>query len=308
MDSSATARPCPVSTAGWRPCATSRSSARVAPISWRAWWRRATVSVSELSRRSSSASSRDSAMSLCCAPSCRLRSNLLRSVCPASMTRVRERCSSSRWAFSSACSWAFSSAMPAAAPTAASRSGSSFSAGSCSRAAMCLPSRSIVVVARLARCRQRHQPALHVRPAVELGQPVHELEGGVAQCTGQGVAQVGRSRVGAQVHEQVGHRGAGQARVEEAEQERRRRQADREQGRQAGCLEAVLPEHGHEEQERRHGEREGERVHQQGQGSPQGVVVGPSADDDEHDPGQRQGGEQAELDPEHRLARHRVRP
>ena len=67
-----------------------------------------------------------------------------------------------------------------------------------------------------ARRRQSHQPALHVRPAVELGQPVDELERGIAQDPGQRVAQVARSGVGPQVHEQVGHCGAGQARVEES--------------------------------------------------------------------------------------------
>ena len=92
--------------------------------------------------------SRESAIRRCCAPSCRLRSSLCRSFCPASILCERDPRSSSSRAASSTCRRPFSMAIPAAAVTASSNSGSSAKAGSCTSTATCAPSRSISVDSR----------------------------------------------------------------------------------------------------------------------------------------------------------------
>ena len=139
--SSATASPCPLTTAGWIPRARSRSSSSESAISLsrlveprlaRRDRRRALLEQAELERE------RDEP--------------LLRAVVQVALetlalplpgldrpARASPR-SSSRRARSSACSRAFSSAMPAAALTASSSSGSSSSAGSWTSAATCAPS------------------------------------------------------------------------------------------------------------------------------------------------------------------------
>ena len=142
------------------------------------------------SRFSSRLSSSDSAISRCWAPSWRLRSSRCRSFCPASITRAREPCSSSRCARCSACRRPFSSAIPAAAPTAASSSGSSSSAGSWSERRH----------ARAVAVDQRRRPAaavvgqldalaVEIGPALELGQPVGERQRRIAQRARERVAR-----------------------------------------------------------------------------------------------------------------------
>ena len=89
------------------------------------------------------------------------------------------------------------------------------------------PSRSTSVAARpLAAPGQLHRPALEIGPAAELGQPVGERQRGVAQRARERVAQLDRRRIGAQLDEQVADRRAGEARVEQPDQER-----DRARGR-----------------------------------------------------------------------------
>ena len=101
---------------------------------------------------------------------------------------------------------------------------------------------------------QRDELALKVGPAVELFEPVDELQGGVAQSAGYGVAQIGRRGARAKRDDQVGHRGAGQPCVEQTEQEGDRRKTDGEQGREPGRFEAGLAEHRDQQQKGHHHE------------------------------------------------------
>ena len=142
---------------------------------------------------------------------------------------------------SSACSRAFSSAMPAAAVTASSSSGSSLSEGSCSSAATCAPSRSISVIARRLSGvgNSTGWPARSTTP--ELGQPVRERQRRIAECACNRAAQIGRRQVRPQPHEQVADGRAGEARIEEPDQERDRRDPDRRSRSLAGLLRTAGP-------------------------------------------------------------------
>ena len=132
----------------------------------------------------------------------------------------------------------FSSAIAAAAPTASSSSGSSSSAGSWTSAATCSPSRSISVVAALvARRGSVDGPAVEVGPGPELRQPVGELSDGSRSAAR--ARRAGRpARVRAQLDEQVADRRAGEARVEQPEEERDRREPDHEERHPLDSLEA----------------------------------------------------------------------
>ena len=120
-DRSAAPRPCSVSTAGWMPRASSRSSSSAARSSASASARSSAApfaSGPSFARASCSASPSES--SRCCAPSWRSRSSRRRSSSPALTMRAREARSSASCARSSACSRSFSSASRAAAPAALS--------------------------------------------------------------------------------------------------------------------------------------------------------------------------------------------
>src|SRR5690348_14693307 len=125
-----------VSTAGWMPRASSRSSAIAALASLDA-------DSSSASRSGSAPAARSRAMpiasdrvtSRCCAPSCRSRSSRRRSASPASTIRAREARTWSSWTWISACSRACSSARLAAAAATRISSGSCLSSASWTRTA-----------------------------------------------------------------------------------------------------------------------------------------------------------------------------
>ncbi len=125
---SADARPSCVSSMGWIPRASSRSSVIACCRSSAAWSRNARSRGSAPSPARARACPRviDSASSRCCAPSCRSRSIRCRASCPASTSRAVVERSCTSWLRTSACSRSFYSANRAIAPAACS------SAGSCS--------------------------------------------------------------------------------------------------------------------------------------------------------------------------------
>ena len=243
-DSSATASPCPLTTAGWMPRATSRSSSSDGATSLLRLHRAApSPRRRRRAARSSRPSSSDSATSRCCAPSCRLRSSRCRSCWPASMTRAREPCSSSSRARSSACSRPFSSAMPAAAADGVEQLGLVARATGRARAPRRVRrrDRSRVVARPSSGTGQRDGAAFDVGPAPVLGQPVGERQRGIAQRARERVAQVGRRRVRAQLDEQVADGRAGEPGVEQADQERDRREPDRRRTSRAGSSRTSCP-------------------------------------------------------------------
>ncbi len=143
-------RPESVSTAGWMPRASSRSSSSAcvssviaASIAWAASLSRLASSRTFASR---SASIRFSIR--CWAPSWRLRSTRRRSAPGAATMRVREALISIRWARAWACRRSFSMASPAAAATADTSPGWSARTGSWMSAAIGSPSRANIVTAR----------------------------------------------------------------------------------------------------------------------------------------------------------------
>ena len=147
-----TARPRPdwVSTAGWMPRASSRSSvsasvssAIAVSIAWAASLSCLASSRTFASRR---ASIRFSIR--CWAPSWRLRSTRRRSAPDAATMRALDALISSRWARACACRRSFSIASPAAAATADTRPGWSARTGSWISAAIGSPSRASIVTAR----------------------------------------------------------------------------------------------------------------------------------------------------------------
>ena len=186
-DSSATARPCPLSTAGWRPRATSRSSSSETAISSRA--PSSPRPARRGRRRAGSPSmprSSESATSRCWAPSCRLRSSRWRSRCPASIDPGPRARSSSRRARSSACSRPFSSAI-------AGRGGDRVEQLRLVGQRRVVHERGDVLAVALD---QGHRPlvvragrldrlAVLVGPGLELGQPVRERQRRVAQRPGE---------------------------------------------------------------------------------------------------------------------------
>ena len=115
-DSRAMASPCPLTTAGCRPRATSRSSSSDWATSPRARFSLVRVTGSVFACSASRPSSRARATRRCCAPSWRLRSRRRRSFWCASIHALQEPCSSCNRARSSASSRPFSKAMAAAAP------------------------------------------------------------------------------------------------------------------------------------------------------------------------------------------------
>ena len=259
---------------------------------------RAPASGSAATRCSSMPSSRESAISRCWAPSCRLRSRRWRSLWPASITRARDPLSSSRRARSSTWRRVFSMAMPAAAVTAARSWGSSPSDG---RGRAPRPARAVAVDRghRPARAgpRQLRHPPVEVGVAAELGQPVGELERGVAQRARERIAQLARARLGVEVDEQVADGRAREAGLEQPEQERDRRQADHEEGRPLDPGEGHLAPGAVAEQEGDHHQGEGERVDEQGDPEAPRPARGPPAEDQDHDPGEHARAERGELDP-----------
>ena len=262
---------------------------------------------------SSRLSSRESATSRCCAPSWRLRSSRCRSLSATSTIRAREPRSSSRRARSSTCSRVFSSAMPAAAVTAASSSGSSSSDGSCSNAATGAPCpvdhrhRAPIVSAR-----QLHGPAVVVGVGSEVGQPVRERQRRVTQRARQRVAEIRRRGMGPQPDDELAHGRAGQSRVEEADQEGERSEADDEEGDPSDRLERDLPaghaEHGRQEEEGNHEEPQRERVDEQHDRAAQWPARRSPPEGENADSDQAQGAECNELNllqPKTRLGRGR---
>ena len=104
-----------VSTAGWMPCASSRSSVSAWASSFENSSSRRSASAGDVrSFAWASRSPSESATSRCCAPSCRLRSSRRRSVSLASTMRRREAASSSR-------AWALATARPTSSANACRR-------------------------------------------------------------------------------------------------------------------------------------------------------------------------------------------
>src|SRR3954451_4447758 len=138
-----------VSTAGWMPRASSRSSSRARRSSSRARSRMApAASGSLVSFARATCTCSDRATRRCWAPSCRSRSRRRRSARPVSMSRARDSLRSSSRARSSASRRWLAIASAAAAATALKSSGSSQRLRSCTSAPMRSPSRSTMVAAR----------------------------------------------------------------------------------------------------------------------------------------------------------------
>ncbi len=110
-------------------------------------------------------------------------------------------------------------------------------------------------------------------------------------------AQLGRARLGAEADQQVADRRPREAGLEQPEQERHGRQADREEGRPLDPGEGHLAPGAVGEQEGDHDQGDGERVDEQGDPEAPRPARGPPAQDQDHDPGEHAGAERGELDP-----------
>ena len=274
-DSSATASPWPLTTAGWRPRATSRSSSSDAAISCRAWASRASrvrvvaelrLEQAELERQ------RDepllgAVVQVALEPLALLLAGLddARARAPQLLEPgaqlglqpgVLERDPGGRAHGVEQLGLVARAPGRGPAPRRASRRGRSASSpGPC-------PARA----ARPA-CRRG-------RPSAVVGQPVGERERRVAQRARERVAQLGRRRVGAQLEQQVADGGAGEPGVEQADQERDRREPDDEERDAPDRLEGWPRERAGDEQERRSSRARARRSRRAAR--PSAAAAGPS--------------------------------
>ena len=77
---------------------------------------------------------------------------------------------------------------------------------------------------------QLHGAAVEIRPALKLRQPIGERQGRIAEGPGEGVAEVGWSRICVQLDHEVADRGASEPGVEQRDQERDRGDPDHREG------------------------------------------------------------------------------
>ena len=130
--------------------------------------------------------------------------------------------------------------------------------------------------------------ALEVCVAVELREPVRERERGVAKRPREGVTELRRLPVFAELDEEVGQRRPGESRLEQSDEERVGGEPDHEERDPADRLELDLaahhPEDRREEEEGEHHECERERVHEQGDGAARRPSALAAAQEEHDDP------------------------
>ena len=126
---------------------------------------------------------------------------------------------------------------------------------------------------------QRRRAALEVRKLdrlpieidvdTEVGQPVRELQRGIAKRTGQRVPQVGGCGLGSELEDQVTHGRPCEANVQQRSEEHERRGAERRERRPPDLLNSGSVERSGHEERRDHHEPERERVQQEHEHGPQ---------------------------------------
>ncbi len=108
---------------------------------------------------------------------------------------------------------------------------------------------------------QLQRPAVAIDVHAEIGQPVRDLQGGVTQRASERVAQIGGRRLGWELQQQVPHRRAREACVQEAGEEHERCEAERCECGPPDLLHGRTIEGSRHVQQRDHHEPERERVH-----------------------------------------------
>ena len=156
--------------------------------------------------------------------------------------------------------------------------------------------------------RKIHGLAVQVDVRVKVGQPVGERQARVPQRAGEGVADLPRRRVAAQLEHQVAHRGAPETLVEQAEQEGDRREADHDQRCALELLERRAVQVAVDEEGGNHDEADRERVDQEPERVPAKPARLPATVDENEGAGHARRADREQLDVLHVCRRARPGP